>query len=161
MSEKLVLSSNKSKIKSGIVIIGAGTAGIMLANKLAKSGYGVTIIEPRSDHIYQPGLLFVPFGRYKLAQLKRPLAGLINKKVQHLSDSVTKIDPEQKKLQLASGKVLDYKLAVIATGTVVDPSMSEGLLGSGWRQNIFDFYTPDGSNALQQALAKFKGGSII
>ena len=161
MSEKLVLSSNKSKIKSGIVIIGAGTAGIMLANKLAKSGYGVTIIEPRSDHIYQPGLLFVPFGRYKLAQLKRPLAGLINKKVQHLSDSVTKIDPEQKKLQLASGKVLDYELAVIATGTVVDPSMSEGLLGSGWRQNIFDFYTPDGSNALQQALAKFKGGKLV
>jgi len=155
------MHNTQPKTQNGIVIIGAGTAGIMLANKLAKAGYGVTIVEPRQDHYYQPGFLFVPFGGYKIAQLMRPLSELIRKKVQHVSDSVTKIDPEQKKLQLASGKTLDYEMVVIATGTVVDPSISEGLQGAGWRKNIFDFYTPDGASALQQALANFKGGKLV
>ena len=48
-----------------VVILGAGTAGTIVANRLTKKlpdGWGVTLIEPDPLHVYQPGLLFLPFG---------------------------------------------------------------------------------------------------
>lgn len=144
-----------------IVIIGAGTTGIMLANRLIKSGHDVTVIDPATEHYYQPGFLFVPFGRYKMSQLHRPVAKLLRKGVKHLQDKVTAIHAEEKSLTLESGDTLSYDALVIATGTRVDPGMTEGLLGLDWRKNVFDYYTPDGAEALQQAMENFEGGDLV
>lgn len=144
-----------------VVIIGAGTTGIMLSNRLIKSGHDVTLIDPATEHYYQPGFLFVPFGRYKMSQLHRPLAKLIRKKVKHLQDKAVSMQPAEKKVTLESGTVLDYDVLVIATGTRVDPSMTEGLLDVDWRKEVFDYYTPDGAEALQTALAGFQGGDLV
>ncbi len=144
-----------------VVIIGAGTTGVMLANRLIKSGHDVTIIDPTTEHYYQPGFLFVPFGRYKLSQLHRPLAGLLRKGIKHLQDKVIKVHAADKKVTLESGKTLEYDVLIIATGTRIDPSMTEGLLGVDWRKDVFDYYTPDGAEALQKAMANFKGGDLV
>ena len=52
-----------------LVILGAGTAGTMVANHLSKhlnkSDWQITIIDKDDDHLYQPGLLLLPFGVYK------------------------------------------------------------------------------------------------
>ncbi|MEU9428728.1 FAD/NAD(P)-binding protein, partial [Streptomyces sp. NPDC048342] len=49
-----------------IVILGGGAAGTMAANRLCRTdgGHGarVTVVDQDDDHLYQPGLLFVPFG---------------------------------------------------------------------------------------------------
>ncbi|MHB1073467.1 MAG: FAD/NAD(P)-binding protein, partial [Gemmatimonadaceae bacterium] len=54
------------------VIVGAGTGGTMMANKLARR-FGrelrqgkatLTVVDPDPVHLYQPGLLFIPFGVY-------------------------------------------------------------------------------------------------
>jgi len=48
-----------------LVILGAGTAGTMVANKLrrrlALDEWQITVIDRDPEHLYQPGLLFVPF----------------------------------------------------------------------------------------------------
>ena len=51
-----------------LVILGAGCAGSMVANKLRKllnrEEWSITIIDQDDKHVYQPGLLFIPFGIY-------------------------------------------------------------------------------------------------
>jgi sulfide:quinone oxidoreductase len=59
-------------------------------------------------------------------------------------------------------QVINYDYLVIATGTHIQPSETEGLLdGGGWRKNIFDFYTPDGAVDLAGFLKFWKGGRLV
>ena len=58
-----------------IVILGAGTAGTMMANRLVRllpDGWQVVLLDRDDTHVYQPGLLFLPFGAYREAELVRP-----------------------------------------------------------------------------------------
>jgi sulfide:quinone oxidoreductase len=59
-----------------LLILGAGTAGTMVANKprrrFAPSQWRITIVERDVAHLYQPGLLFVPFGGGRLQKLVKP-----------------------------------------------------------------------------------------
>lgn len=149
------------KLKKRIVIVGAGTAGIMLANKLAKAGVYATVIEPNDCHYYQPAFLFVPFGHYSLDQLKKPVKSLLNRRVNRIRASVKAVNPSENYLLLDSDERVDYDVLVIASGTRIDVAMTEGLNGSGWRRNIFDFYTPEGTMALRKALSEFSGGNLV
>jgi sulfide:quinone oxidoreductase len=47
-----------------IIIIGAGAAGTALANRLVRrlEGAQITLIDPRPNHLYQPGLTLVAAG---------------------------------------------------------------------------------------------------
>ena len=48
-----------------VVVLGAGTAGTMVANKLRRKlddTWTVTVVDRDDAHPYQPGFLFVPFG---------------------------------------------------------------------------------------------------
>ena len=49
-----------------IVILGAGTGGTMTANRLRRlydeDEASITLIDRDDRHVYQPGLLLVPFG---------------------------------------------------------------------------------------------------
>lgn len=51
-----------------IVIFGVGTAGTMMANHLnhylTVKDCGITIIDEKEEHHYQPGYLFLPFDIY-------------------------------------------------------------------------------------------------
>ena len=51
-----------------LVILGAGTAGTMMLNKLTealdKNEWQITIVDQFETHYYQPGFLFIPFGIY-------------------------------------------------------------------------------------------------
>jgi len=59
-----------------LLILGAGTAGTMMANKMRKdltsSEWEITIIDKSEDHLYQPGFLFIPFGYYKKSDIIKP-----------------------------------------------------------------------------------------
>ena len=150
------------KNKPHIVILGAGTAGIMLANKLSKNNdVLVSVIDGATDHYYQPGFLFYPFGKYSLESLKKPTSELLRSNVLFYNDKVTKIITDENKVCTSDGTEISYDVLVIATGTKVDPSITEGMSGPGWRQTIFDFYTPDGADALRLALQAFSGGRLV
>ncbi|HVP03332.1 MAG TPA: tryptophan 7-halogenase, partial [Solirubrobacteraceae bacterium] len=50
---------------SRIVILGGGTGGTLAANRLHRElgeAVEITVVDQDDRHIYQPGLLFVPFG---------------------------------------------------------------------------------------------------
>jgi sulfide:quinone oxidoreductase len=63
-------------MSSRIVILGGGTGGTLTANRLRKalpnSDATITVVDLDDRHVYQPGLLFVPFGLAHPEDIVRP-----------------------------------------------------------------------------------------
>ncbi len=145
-----------------VAIVGGGTAGTMLANRLRRrlpDGWRLTLVEPETDHLYQPGLLFLPFGARDEARMLRPRAGTIAG-VEWLRDRVQAVDPERRSIVLEREGSIGYDLLVIASGSELRPAETAGLLDGGWRRNVHEFYTLEGAQALRAALAAFQGGRL-
>ena len=151
-------------VMKDLLILGAGTAGTIVANAMVRKlgrDWRITVVDPESRHLYQPGLLFLPYGIYDESQLFRPRARTLDQRVQWIEESVRLVDPQAKNVRLANGSVIPYDLLVIATGTNIRPEETEGLLDGEWHRSIFDFYTFEGARALRDALAKFQGGRLV
>lgn len=152
-----------------IVILGAGTAGTIMANRLAralrteiKAGHTlITIIDPDPVHLYQPGLLFIPFGDYTRDDVVRDRASTLPEGVHYINSAIGSMDPASDTVTLVSGKIFSYDVCIIATGTHIAPEETDGMLGPGWREKVHEFYTLEGAEALAPALARFQGGRIV
>ena len=149
-----------------LLILGAGTAGTMMANKLRRAldadEWLITIVDEDPHHYYQPGFLFIPFGIYQPAEVKRPKADFLPVGVRFVQSAVDVIEPDAKRIRLREhGSYLSYDVLIIATGTDIRPGEVEGLEGDGWRRDIFDFYTVDGAAALARHLKHWEGGRLV
>ena len=147
-----------------IVILGAGTAGTMMANHLARKinhrEWSITIVDEHRSHYYQPGFLLLPFGFYSEKDVVRNKADFIPGRVEFLMEKVELIDPRNNRIQLLNGKKLDYHILIVATGAKIVPDEIEGLEDS-WHRDIFDFYTIEGAKKLREKLANWEGGKMV
>ena len=152
-----------------IVILGAGTAGTIMANRLSRlyrrelraGQVLITVVDQDDRHVYQPGLLFVPFGAYRSGDIVKPRHKSLPRDVWYVRAAIERVAPEENTVYLASGTALDYDVLIVATGSRIVPQETEGLVGPGWREKIFDFYTPEGSAALAEKLASWPGGRLV
>ena len=150
-----------------LLILGAGTGGTMVANKMAHEldplEWKIIIIEKHESHYYQPGFLFIPFGIYNAADVTKRKRDFIPPNVELIFSDIEIIEPDQNRVKITNGnKVINYDYLVIATGTHIHPEETEGLLdGGGWQENIFDFYTIEGAVALNRFLKFWKGGRMV
>jgi sulfide:quinone oxidoreductase len=147
-----------------LLILGGGTAGTMMANKLVRAlppDWRITVVDRDGDHVYQPGLLFLPFGDYEARDLVRPRKKLLHADVRYVQSTIDRLDPDQKTVALEDGTQLTWDLLLIATGTELRPEATEGLVGPGWRDSVFDFYTLEGSEALGACMERFEGGRLV
>lgn len=148
-----------------LLIIGAGTGGTMMANKmrkdLPKEDWQITIIDQHKTHYYQPGFLFIPFGHYKKEDVIKPKQNFLPPGVQSIYEGVDKIVAEENKVFLANGKVLNYDILIIATGTRINPEETPGLKSDLWHKKVFDFYTIEGSVALGNFFKTWEGGELV
>src|SRR6188472_3491994 len=145
-----------------LVILGGGTAGTMIANKLRKrlrdDEWNITVVDRDDEHHYQPGYLFLPFGEYSHEQVVRSRHAFLPHGVDFVVGSIDRVEPEENVVTLEDGRRLPYDQLVIATGTTPRPDQTPGMLGPEWRQSIFDFYTLEGAEALAEALIRFDSG---
>ncbi len=149
------------KTKKKIVILGAGTAGTMVANKIYKKhakSFDITIVDQHEKHYYQPGFLFYPFGIYNEKDIIRSKSEFIPKDARYVQQLIEKILPDDNKVLLGDGTKLSYDVLVIATGTKTKPEETPGLKGDEWYKTIFDFYTFEGASKLREKLASWEGG---
>jgi len=148
-----------------IAILGAGTAGTMMANKLAKTlsmdQWRIVVIDKDDKHVYQPGLLFLPFGDYRADEIVRSRTFFLPDEVDLMLSAVERIEPQDNRIVFEDGAKLDYDLLIVATGSRILPSATPGLTDKGWRDSAFDFYTLDGAKALGKKLADFEGGKMV
>ncbi|MFI5040536.1 MAG: FAD-dependent oxidoreductase, partial [Acidimicrobiales bacterium] len=148
-----------------IVILGGGTGGTLTANRLrrlyAETEAEITVVDQDDRHVYQPGLLFVPFGLTHAEDIVRPRSRQLHHGVDYVQSPIDHVELEADQVQLEDGSTLDYDVLVVATGAVLVPEETEGLTGPGWMERVFTFYSPEGAAALEAALATFDGGRVV
>ena len=146
-----------------LLVLGAGTAGTMVANKLRqhldRHQWRITVVDQDDIHHYQPGYLFIPFGIYDRDEVVRtrllPADG-----VDLVLAEIDQVDPTRHR-RLDDGRTLRYDYLVIATGTTPRPDQTPGMLGPEWRRSIFDFYTFEGAVALRTPSSDFDHGRLV
>jgi sulfide:quinone oxidoreductase len=147
-----------------IVILGGGTGGTLVANRLRRM-YGaeaaIAVVDRDDRHVYQPGLLFVPLGLAQIDEIVRPRSRQLRKGIAFHETDVDHVALEDDAVRLADGSVLPYDVLVVATGARLQPEETEGMTGPGWQEKVFTFYTPDGAAALAEALRDFDGGRLV
>jgi len=147
-----------------VVILGAGTGGSIVAARLARrlpQGWHVTLVDRDDAHVYQPGLLFLPFGKTDPASLVRPRRPLAPPGVTLRIEPVERVEPVHHRIIFGDGEVLGYDVLVVATGSRILPGRVEGLAGEGWHDTAFDFYTLEGATALAQKLDRLESGRLV
>lgn len=147
------------------VILGGGTAGTMMANRLSReldsSEWHITVVDKEPIHYYQPGFLFIPFGIYNREDVVKPKENYFPKEIEVIFSEVEIIEPDKNIVRLREGKKLEYDYLIIATGTEIRPDEIEGMTGELWQKSIFDFYTLEGSLNLAEYLNDWQGGRLV
>jgi sulfide:quinone oxidoreductase len=147
------------------VVLGGGTGGTLLANRLRRqldrAAVEIVVVDADDEHVYQPGLLFVPFGLARPEVLVRSRQHQLRAGIEFRCSAVERVDLENDTVLLADGASLGYDVLVVATGARLMPDETDGLLGPGWLENVFTFYSLDGAVALQRALSRFEGGRLV
>ncbi len=148
-----------------IVILGAGTAGTMMANhlnhQLKHPEWEITIIDEREQHHYQPGYLFLPFDIYAPEDIIKTIEEFIPKDVKLVKNKINRILPAANKIELTGGDDLAYDILIVATGAKIAPEETEGMKGAEWQKSVFDFYTFEGALALRNKLRDWEGGKLV
>ncbi len=148
-----------------ILILGAGTAGTMMANHLRKqvkrADWQITVVDEYRQHYYQPGFLFMPFGLYSEHDVVKPKRKFIPGGVEYIEAKIERVDAQNNRVILQSEQALKYDLLIIATGAKTAPGQTEGMTGNDWRKRVFDFYTFEGASALHDALQHWRGGRLV
>lgn len=149
-----------------LLILGAGTGGTIIANKMVRKldsrEWQVIVVDKDERHIYQPGLLFIPFGNYSEADVLQPKKCHLSKKVKLVMAEIELIDHAGKKVKLTGHPDIPYDQLVIGTGCDIAPEETPGMKDGGkWKKNIFDFYTLDGAVALRDFMKNWQGGRLV
>ncbi len=148
-----------------ILILGGGTAGTIMSNKLRntlnRDEWNITVVDKYKTHYYQPGFLFIPFGIYNRQDVEKPKRDFFPIGVDVIFADVQLIEAEQNHVILSDGTKITYDILIIATGTQTRPDQTPGLTDALWYKNIFDFYTIEGALALRGFLKKWEGGTLL
>jgi sulfide:quinone oxidoreductase len=149
-----------------LLVLGAGTAGTMVVNKLrpvlSRDEWDITIVDQSEEHHYQPGYLFIPFGTYRPEEIVKPRRRLITDGVHQITGEIDRVDTDADVVHLADGSQLAYDQLVIATGTHPNPDETPGLGEPEARdRGVHSFYTLEDSIALRDAMERFDGGKLV
>ncbi len=155
--------------KKNLVILGAGTAGSMMMNKLHMeldpADWSITVIDRETKHYYQPGFLFMPFQgiqtKREEGKIVHDTASLLPEGVRFIQSEVDQVFPERNSIGLFGRHEIEYDVLVVATGVHTSPEDTEGLKGPLWYKDIFDFYTYEGALLLSRRLQDWKGGRLV
>ena len=151
--------------KNQIVVLGGGTGGTMTANRLRRrfdsDEAEIHVVDRDDRHVYQPGLLFVPFGLAHVDEIVRPRRRQLRAGGVFHENAVEWVSTDRDEVVLDDGTTLPYDVLVVASGARLQPEETEGLTGPGWNERAFTFYTPEGAAALHDALEHFQGGRLV
>ena len=152
-------------VTNRVVILGGGTGGTIAANRLRhrfdERELTITLVDRNDWHVYQPGLLFVPFGLTHPEDIVRPRGRQLHHGIEYRISEVDAVDLATDTVRLEDGSSLPYDVLVVASGATLLPEETEGLTGPGWREKACTFYDVEGASALEVALARFDGGRIL
>jgi NADH dehydrogenase len=101
-----------------VVIVGAGFAGLAVAQGLVSAPVRITIIDQRNHHLFQPLLYQVATASLATSEIAWPIRHLVRKRkeITTLLGTVSSVDAEQRRVVLDDGAQIAYDTLVLATG---------------------------------------------
>jgi len=144
-----------------VLIIGGGTAGIMVAAQLLKQkkANNIGIIEPAETHYYQPAWTLVGAGTFDFKKTAKPMASVMPKGATWIKDKATSFDPENNAVNTEANGTITYDYLVVATGLVMAPEMIEGLSEALGKGVVCSNYT--NPKHTWEVIKNFKGGNAL
>ena len=144
-----------------VLIIGGGTAGIMVAAQLLtqKKAKDVAIIEPADTHYYQPAWTLVGAGTYDFDKTARPMSSVIPNNATWIKDKATGFDPENNIVHTATKGDITYDYLVVAPGLAYDFSLVPGLGKAIDKGVVCSNYT--NPKHTWDVIKNFKGGTAL
>jgi sulfide:quinone oxidoreductase len=148
-----------------LLILGAGTAGTMVANRLNRlldmDDWQITLVDPDPVHYYQPDYIFIPFGIVSPKSATKIKRDYLPPAIKLIQSKVEIIEPDQNQVRLENGSTLTYDYLIIATGSDIHPEETPGLAEAEWGKSIHTFYSLKGTTALAQKLRAWEGGRLV
>jgi sulfide:quinone oxidoreductase len=145
-----------------VLIIGGGTAGITVAARLRRAGAtDLAVIEPSSDHYYQPLFTLVGGGRAPVSATVRPEASVMPKGVLWIRDAAVGMDPDGQTVTTESGSVVGYDYLVAAPGIQLDFGKVPGLTETLGQRGVSSNYRPDLPPRTWEFIRDLRGGTAL
>lgn len=146
-----------------VLIIGGGAAGIATAASILKrrKGIDVAIVEPRTEHYYQPGWTLVGGGVFKREQTERQMAALMPKRATWLHTACAAFAPEHNEVILEDGTRVSYQVLIVAPGIKLDWDAIPGLGATLGRYGVTSNYRFDMAPYTWQLIQSLKRGKAL
>jgi sulfide:quinone oxidoreductase len=144
-----------------VLVIGGGTAGIMVSSMLKRKNKSlqIGIIEPSETHYYQPAWTLVGANTYNFDATAKPMASLIPNGVEWVKEYADGFEPESNKVKTKGGNEFTYDYLVVAPGLKIAPDLVEGLSEAMDKGVVCSNYT--NPNHTWEVLKNFKGGTAL
>lgn len=144
-----------------VLIIGGGTAGIMVASQLKKRNKKISVglIEPAETHYYQPAWTLVGANTYDFDKTARPMSSLIPSGVDWIKKYADKFDPSANSVRTKDGTTYTYDYLVVCAGLRMAPELVEGLTEAMDKGVICSNYT--NPEHTWEVLSNFRGGTAL
>ncbi|KZT11374.1 sulfide-quinone oxidoreductase [Laetiporus sulphureus 93-53] len=118
-------ASTDVKDKFKIVVVGAGSGGLNVANQIYNrfraagtplNKGDIAIVDGAEYHYYQPGWTLVGAGLKQKTETRRPLQSLIPPHLAFVHENVSTFSPESSSVTTVSGRSISYETLVVAAG---------------------------------------------
>jgi len=147
-----------------IVVIGSNFAGLTAAVELKQKlgdEHEVVVVSRSRDFLFNPSLIWVPFGLRKKEDVTFPVAPVFEKKgIRFVEAPVTGIELDARRVITPKG-VEPYDYLVIATGPKLDFESVPGLGPKGYTQSIMNWEDADQARVAFEAFLKRPGPVVI
>ena len=112
-------ATSKLPPRPRVVVVGGGFAGLSAGMALADMNVDVTLLDRRNHHTFQPLLYQVALAVLSPADIAQPIRSIFSKKknIEVLMDEVIGIEPEQRRLRLHTGAIVEYDYLILGTGS--------------------------------------------
>ncbi|PFV94236.1 pyridine nucleotide-disulfide oxidoreductase, partial [Bacillus thuringiensis] len=148
-----------------IIVIGAGTAGISSTAHLLRNipllKESIAIIDPSKKHYFQPLWSLVGGGIVSKESTMRDQESLIPKGATWIPKSVVKLFPDENKILLDDGLLLEYEILIVAAGIQINWEGIKGLKESIGTNGVCSNYSYTYVDSTWREIEKFKGGNAL
>ena len=154
----------KTRDSYKIIVIGAGTAGISSTAHLLRNipllKENIAIIDP-SKTLFSTTMEFSGGGIVSKESTMRDQEVLIPKGATWIPKRVVKLFPEENKLLLDDGLLLEYEILIVAAGIQINWDGIKGLKESIGTNGVCSNYSYKYVDSTWREIEKFKGGNAV